>query len=80
MKPSILIVEPRGDIATALEDVVNTANYVAVVRTHLDHLSDLSPTPAAIIVRVSFESVSEPTHALIGRLPAGHPPVIAIVS
>lgn len=80
MRPSVLIVEPRRDIAAALEGVVNGANYVAVVRTHMEQLSDLTATPAAIIVRISFESMSEPAHALIARLPAGRPPVIAIVS
>jgi hypothetical protein len=77
MCPSILILEPRHDVATALEGVVNSADYVAVVAPHLERLSDLEVPPAAIIVRVSFESSSEPPHASLGRL-ANRPPVIAI--
>jgi len=80
MRPSILIIEPRRDVADALEDVVNSANYVAVVMPHLEQLTDLGVTPAAIIVRVAFDSnsTSEPAHAAIARLPAQHPPVLAI--
>jgi hypothetical protein len=78
MRPSVLIIEPRREIANALEDVVNSANYVAVVLPHLEQLSDLGVTPAAIIVRVAFDTTSEPAHAAIARLPAHRPPVVAI--
>lgn len=80
MRPAVLIIEPRHDVAAALEGVVNSANYVAMVRPYLDGLGELGAAPAAIIVRIAFDTVSEPAHAAIGRLPAGHPPVIAIAS
>jgi hypothetical protein len=77
MRPSILILETRRDIAIALEGVVNSANYVAIVAPHLERLSDLAVPPAAIIVRISFESTSEPAHAALARL-IDRPPVVAI--
>jgi hypothetical protein len=77
MRPSILILEPRPDVAAALEDVVNSANYVAIVAPHLERISDLEVPPAAIIVRISFEGTSEPPHAALGRL-RDRPPVVAI--
>ena len=78
MRPAILIIESRREVADALEDVVNSANYVAVVRPHIESLTDLGLTPAAIIVRISFDSVSDPPHAAIERLPIDRPPVVAI--
>ncbi len=78
MRPSILIIEPRREVAAALEDVVNSANYVAVVMPHLERLTDLHIMPAAIIVRVTFETVSEPAHFFIERMPSDRPPVVAI--
>jgi hypothetical protein len=78
MRPSILILEPRPDVAAALEDVVNSANYVAIVAPHLERISDLEVPPAAIIVRISFEGASEPPHAALERL-RDRPPVVAIV-
>ena len=77
MRPVVLIVEPRREIAEALEEVVTSAHYEAIVRPHLDCLSDLDVTPSAIIVRVAFESLGEPPHAAIGRL-RDRPPVVAI--
>ena len=78
MPPAILIIEPRREIADALEEVVSSANYLAVVRPHLDRLSDLGLTPAAIIVRITFEGLSDPPHAAIERWPMNRPPVVAI--
>jgi hypothetical protein len=78
MQPSILIIEPRREVADALHDVVTSANYAAIVRPHVERLSDLAVMPAAIIVRISFEGVTEPPHAAVGRLPLNRPPVIAI--
>lgn len=78
MLPAILIVESRREVADALQDVVMSANYLPVVRPRMQRLGDLGFTPAAIIVRVAFEGMSEPPHAAIADLPAGHPPVIAI--
>lgn len=78
MRPIILIIEPRPEVAEALEEVVTSARYAAVVRPHLESLADLDVRPAAIIVRIAFEGVGEPAHAAIARLSADRPPVIAI--
>ena len=78
MRPAILIIEPRREVAAALEEVVNSANYVAVVIPHLEQLTDVAVPLAAIIVRVTFEPSSEPAHAAIERLPKRRPPVVAI--
>lgn len=78
MRPSVLIIEPRREVAAALEDVVNSANYVAVVTPHLERLADVGVTPSAIIVRIAFESSSEPAHAALERLGVNRPPVLAI--
>jgi hypothetical protein len=78
MRPSILIIEPRREIADALQDVVSSANYVPVVRAHLERLSDIGQAPAAIIVRITFEGLSDPPHTAIERLPGNRPPVVAI--
>ena len=77
MRPVILIIEARPEVAEALHDVVTSARYAAVVRPHLECLSDLDVTPSAIIVRIAFEGIGEPQHASIGRL-IGRPPVVAI--
>jgi hypothetical protein len=77
MRPVILIIETRPEVAEALEEVVTSARYSAIVRPHVESLSDLGVTPAAIIVRIAFEGVGEPQHAAIGRL-ADRPPVVAI--
>lgn len=78
MEPVILIIERRRDVAVALEEVVTSAHYFAVVRPHIERLTDLEVLPSAIIVRIAFEGISEPAHAAIARLPANRPPVIAI--
>ncbi len=80
MRPAVLIIEPRREIAAALEEVVNSANFVAVVTPHLERLTDVGVTPAAIIVRIAFETISEPAHAAVGRLGGSRPPVLAIAS
>ncbi len=80
MVPSILIIEPRREIADALADVILSANYTPIVRAHVERLSDLGVTPAAIIVRIAFEGVSEPAHAALQRLGPNRPPVIALAS
>ena len=77
MRPVILILEPRTEVAQALEEVVTSANYDAVVRPFVDGLGDLDVTPSAIIVRIAFESVGEPPHAAIARL-TNRPPIVAI--
>ena len=78
MRPIILIIEPRPEVAAALEDVVQSAGYAAVVRPHVEELADLGIAPAGIIVRITFEGLGEPAHRAVARLPATRPPVIAI--
>ena len=81
IRPAVLIIEPRPEIAAALEDVVASANYQPVVRPYVDGvdaIERLGVTVAAIIVRVSFDGMSEPVHRPLGRMRI-RPPVIAIV-
>jgi hypothetical protein len=78
MLPTILIIEPRREVADALQDVVMSAHYLPVVRPSMQRLTDLGFTPAAIIVRVTFEGITEPPHAAIAELPLNRPPVIGI--
>jgi|SRR5688500_8464339 len=78
MRPVILIIESRPEVAEALEEVVISASYSPVVRPHVDRLADLGVLPSAIIVRIANEGMGEPPHAAIGRLPPNRPPVIAI--
>jgi hypothetical protein len=77
MRPVILIIEARREVASALEEVITSAHYDAVVIPHLERLADLGETPAAIVVRIAFEGVV-PAHAAIEKLPANRPPVLAI--
>jgi hypothetical protein len=77
MPPLILIIEPRHEVAAALEDVLTSANYRAMVVPHLERLADLDWMPSAIVVRVVFEGL-EPAHTAIGKLPPDRPPVVAI--
>lgn len=78
MSPTILIIEPRREVADALAGVVTSGRYAAVVRPHVERLADLGFTPAAIIVRIAFEGISEPAHAALERLAPDRPPVVAI--
>jgi hypothetical protein len=80
MTPTVLVLESRRDIADALRDVLTSIHYGAIVRPHLERLTDLGLTPAAIIVRISFDGLGEPAHLGIARLPPSHPPVIALAS
>jgi hypothetical protein len=78
MRPVILIIEARPEVAEALADVVVSAHYCPMVRPHVERMADIGVTPSAIIVRIAFEGVGEPAHAAIGRLPVDRPPVVAI--
>ena len=78
MTPVVLIIESRQEVAAALEAAIEMSNFSPVVVPHLELLSDVPHTIAAIVVRIAFEGVGEPTHAAIGRLPRPRPPVIAI--
>ena len=78
MQSTVLIIEARREVAAALEEVLSAANLASLVVPHLEKLSDIEVSPAAILVRIAFESVSDPPHAAIARLPPGRPPVVAI--
>lgn len=78
MRPSVLILESRRDIADALQDVITSAHYRAIVRPHIDHLDSLDARPAAIVTRITSVGVGEPSYRAIEKL-HGRPPVVAIV-
>jgi hypothetical protein len=78
MQSTVLIIEARREVAAALEEVLAAANLASMVVPHLEKLSDVEIAPAAILVRIAFESVSDPPHAAIARLPRERPPVVAI--
>jgi hypothetical protein len=78
MPPVVLIIEPRKEIAAALEAAIAMTNFAPVVVPHLERLSDIPQPVAAIVVRVAFEGVGDPAHMAIARLPRQRPPVIAI--
>jgi hypothetical protein len=78
MHSTVLIIEARSEVAAALEAVLAAANLATVVVPHLEKLSDIGISPAAILVRIAFESISDPPHAAIARLPPDRPPVVAI--
>lgn len=80
MRPLILIIEPRREIAEALNDLLASNRFLTVVMPYVDRLEDLDVTPDAVLVRVTFEGISEPAHAAVARMPANRPPVVAIVS
>jgi hypothetical protein len=78
MQSTVLIIEARREVAAALQEVLAAANLASLVVPHLEKLSDIEISPAAILVRIAFESVSDPPHAAIARLPPDRPPVVAI--
>lgn len=79
MPPVVLIIEPRREVAVALESAIAMSNLSTVVVQHLERLSDIPYAVAAIVVRIVFEGVGDPAHAAIERLPRdGRPPVVAI--
>ena len=78
MQPTVLILEARKEVSGALESVIASANFIPVVVPHLERLGDLAITPAAIVVRIAFETESEPPHAALERLGRSRPPVVAI--
>jgi hypothetical protein len=78
MPPVVLILEARAEVASALEAAIALANLTPIVVPHLESLSDVPYTAAAIVVRIAFETVSDPPHAAIARLPRNRPPVVAI--
>jgi len=77
VRPSVLVLESRRDIADALQDVITSAHYRAIVRPHIDHLDSLDDRPAAIVTRITSVGVGEPAYRAIEHL-HGRPPVVAI--
>ncbi len=78
MRPVVLIIESRKEVAAALEAAIALANVEPVVVPHLERLSDVPHTLAAIVVRIAFEGVGDPQHAAIERLPRNRPAIVAI--
>jgi len=79
MPPVVLIIEPRQEVAAALESAIAMSNLPTIVVQHLERLSDIPHQVAAIVVRIAFEGVGDPAHAAIDRLPRDRrPPVVAI--
>ena len=78
MPPVVLIIESRKEVAAALEAAIAASNFTPLVVPYLERLSDIPHPIAAIVVRVAFEGVGEPTHAAIEKLPHTRPPVVAI--
>jgi hypothetical protein len=72
MPPSILIIEPHHELATAFAEVVASANYTPLVRTHLQSLTDLSERPATIVIRIG--------HGALPQLGTDRPPIVAIAA
>ena len=79
MPPVVLIIEPRSEVASALESAIAMSNLSPVVVQHLERLSDIPYVVSAIVVRIAFEGVGDPPHSAIARLPTDRrPPVVAI--
>ena len=78
MTPVVLIIEPRKEVAAALEATIAMSNLTPIVVPYLERLSDIPYPVAAIVVRIAFEGASDPPHAAIERLPRNRPPVVAI--
>jgi hypothetical protein len=77
MRPSILILESRRDVADALHGVITSANYRAVIMPHVDRLADLETRPAAIVTCITSVGIGEPAYIAIERI-RDRPPVVAI--
>ena len=57
MRPTVLIIEARREVAAALEAVIETVKlHGDGSYLNLEQLSDLAVTPAAILVRIAFEA------------------------
>jgi hypothetical protein len=78
MRPTVLIIEARPEVGAALKSVIEALDLAAMVVPHLDTLNDLEITPAAILVRIALDGSGDPPHAVLGRLPASRPPVVAL--
>jgi hypothetical protein len=68
----VLIIEPHDELAAAFEQVVASADFHPIVRRHVDSMSDLGVTAAAIVVRIG--------HGDVSTLPPDRPPIVAIVT
>jgi hypothetical protein len=78
MRPVVLIIEPRREVAAALEEVVASARYQPIVRPYIDGVDGLGVVVSAIIVRIAFDGISEPGYRALERIRI-RPPVVAIV-
>jgi hypothetical protein len=79
MSPVVLIIEPRQEVAFALESAISMSNLSTIVVQHLERLSDIPHAVSAIVVRIAFEGIGDPAHTAIERLPRDRrPPVVAI--
>jgi hypothetical protein len=79
MTPVVLIIEPRREVAAALELAIAMSNLSPFVVQHLERLSDIPHAVSAIVVRIAFEGVGDPAHMAIERLASDRrPPVVAI--
>lgn len=72
MPPSILIIEPHRELATAFAEVVASANYTPLVRPHVQSLADLGVQPATIVIRIG--------HGVLPLLGTDRPPIVAIAA
>jgi hypothetical protein len=72
MPPPILIIEPHRELANAFAEVVATANYLPLVRAHVQSLADLGVQPATIVIRIG--------HGVLPLLGPERPPIVAIAT
>jgi hypothetical protein len=81
MAPTVAIIEPHREFASALEEVVALARCAPVTMAEFDELTDLALPPAAIVVRFSTKLPFTSLHDGLSRLPsAGRPTVLALAS
>jgi hypothetical protein len=79
MPPTVLIIEPYRDLATAIEEVVTMAHCTPVTVSSGQGMADLSDTPAAIVVRVTTNVAFDSPHESLRQIPREHRPrVVAL--
>jgi hypothetical protein len=79
MRPAVLILESRSDVADALHDVITSAHYDAIIRPHINGLADLETRPVAIVTRITSVGGGYPAYRALEMLRENRPPVVAIV-
>jgi hypothetical protein len=65
-------------VADALQDVITSAHYTAIVRPHLDRLADLDVRPAAIVTRITSVGIGQAPYIAIEGMRENRPPIVAI--